>query len=145
MKLFVSEIIDQLGTIDSFEKRVEHLKSNTSKCLRTILKYAFDSSLSPDVKELPEYKADDVPIDFAYNDLHSVYSRLYLFFDKSVSKDSKRNHLLLGILESLPKEEAEVFAGAATQSLKKKYLTEFLVRKAFPRLLSEEPNGKVSN
>ena len=51
--------------------------------------------------------------------------------------EKRKNEILIQILESLEEKEADVFIGVLKKDLKVPYLTEALVREAFPELLPQ--------
>tara|TARA_Y100000004_G_C8916814_1_gene413468 strand:- start:763 stop:1209 length:447 start_codon:yes stop_codon:yes gene_type:complete len=143
MRKYISEILEELGYVEPFAERVLYLQGWANTALRNTLKYAFDKNLKPDVTEIPEYKEDDSPIDLSYNNIYTIHKQYYLFFDNNL-RDNVRNKRLRGLLETTSEDEAEVLKQVVLQNLNYKHLTEKLVRKAFPNLLTEKSDGPES-
>ncbi len=125
----------------SFNDRLEHLRKHDSKMLRNVLAYGFDSSHVPDIKTIPEYKPDDSPLTMSYNNFWTMHSQLFRFFNGAMD-EKRRIRKLRGYLETMTEQEAKLLEEIVLQKVSRKYLTEFLVRKAFPNLLAENKNDK---
>jgi hypothetical protein len=138
IKPTLPEIFDEISQTNSINERVRILKDNKSPELMSVLKYSFDQTLERGFDTIPEYKADDAPLGYSYNKLVKSYRKFPFFFGKSKhSNHQKRTLALVRILENTHYREAEIFAETVTQTLKRKNLTEFLVRKSFPSLLPD--------
>tara|TARA_Y100000004_G_scaffold13116_1_gene14002 strand:- start:372 stop:821 length:450 start_codon:yes stop_codon:yes gene_type:complete len=138
---YISEIFKDLASIDSFSERVKYIRRWSTPQLQKTLRYAFDKSLVRDVQEIPEYKEDDSPIGMSYNNTMTASRLYYMFFNGEMKDEGKRNRRLVGLLETTNKEEADIIKQVVLQNLNMKHLTEKLVRKAFPHLLTEKNNG----
>lgn len=139
MKL-VSEIFNEIEQRESREDIISVLRFNSSWHLRHILLSTFHPNVEFVIKQIPAYTPTDAPDGFGYTSLAQELTRVYLFqkdnpkVSPSLTQERKEE-LLIQILESLDKTEAEVFANMIMRDLKVKGLTYDIVKEAFPDLL----------
>ena len=134
------EVFDELETKTKKSDKIAVLKSNESYALKNVLKGSFDPNIQFVFDKPVKYKPSDSPAGLAYSSIHQELGRAYIF-EKNSPKVSpnltqqRKEHILIQILESLEKREAEIFHAMILKKLKVKGLTYDLVREAFPGLL----------
>lgn len=108
----------------------------------------------PEVKfypiDLKDYKPSDAPPGMGYGSLSQEIQRVYIFQNpegmikdvwrpfqpkQTLLSEERRYELLLQILESFERHEADVFIGMLKKNLNVKGLTSKIVKEAFPGLL----------
>lgn len=143
----ISTILDEVSAEKSINEKVRILQENDSSALRTILVFA----LHPDAKWLlPKGKVPYKSIAALENDtlLYSEARRLYLFLEGGNPnlQQTRREHLFIQLMESLPPAEAKLLEMVKDKKLPKG-ITPFLVNKAFGDLIpvetTEEKNEQV--
>jgi|APCry1669189369_1035219.scaffolds.fasta_scaffold26911_3 hypothetical protein len=141
MKRFTYEILEKIENASSKEERKKILAENDSAWFRTYLKCAFDPNIQFYAEKFPDqYKEPkDVLPGISYSDIQSEIKRVYLFQKGHPTADSltesKRNILLIQMLEMFEPREAVAFFKMLTKDLKTKGLTYKLVEETFPGLL----------
>ncbi len=136
----VYEILDEFVKIEGRENKKNFLRENAAHHFLQVLKYTFDPSYKFYINEFPKnYKKPDTFPGIRYAGIESAIRRAYLFLKGNVVADalneSKREQLLLQIIESFEPREAEIFVNMMKKDLKTKYLTYNLVKETFPNLL----------
>ncbi len=112
------------------------MRENDHPRFREFLVLAFTDKVEFDV-EIPPYRPALEPagLNFAY--LDTEISKLYRFIKNHPKRPDgltpqKQKQLLLVVLESLHKDEAELLVNLIKRDLGVKYLTKNLVMEAFP-------------
>lgn len=136
----IYEVFDDFKAAKTRQERIGVLQRNDTYALRNVLFGAFVPDLKFTVKKVPEYKKIDVPPGMSYSHMTEALSRVYLFVEGNKRRpeglsEKRETELLIQLLESLEPKEAEVFANMIHKDLKVSYLTEAIVREAFPDLL----------
>jgi hypothetical protein len=113
-------------------KRFEH------PTFKQFLNYAFNPEIKFDV-EIPDYKASYDPAGLNVMYLDDELARVYRFIVGHPKRaagltSKKQTELLLVILESLHKDEAELYVRMLRKDLKIPFLTKKLVKEVYPDL-----------
>ena len=138
----IYEVFDDFKKAKTKEERLAVLRNNDSWALKNVLMGTFHPSINYVIKKIPQYKSETAPAGLAYNHMTDALGKVYLFVEghPKVSPDLKmqrKEQLLIQILESLEKNEAEVFANMLKKDLKIPHLTAKLANEAFPGLLPQ--------
>lgn len=138
----IYEVFDDFKNAKTKEERLAILRSNDSWALKNVLMGTFHPKVQFVIKKIPKYNSVQTPVGFAYNHISDALSKVYLFTEghPKVSPNltiQRKEQLLIQILESLEKGEAEVYTNMLKKDLKVPHLTSKLVNEAFPGLLPE--------
>lgn len=137
-KLSMSEILEGINEVKTFEERVQVLRNNSERSLNTLLLFTFDGlpwALSPEDIRTLKYKvpsADDDVFIHGTN-LHQEAKRFYIFRLDTLPR-LRALHLLAEMLENLHPDEGEILKGMMLGSLPYENITKQLVAAAFPDL-----------
>lgn len=132
MKKLICEIIDEFKAAQTRVEKVYVLQKNDCSDLRLFF-YLLYGPMKFDV-QIPEYRPAPEPIGMNWTYLHSELKKLGRFADTTQLPPEKKTSLLLVILESLYKDEAELLVGLLKKDLGIKYLTPKVVKEAFEDL-----------
>lgn len=136
----VYEIFEEVSKTNSKNEKMQILRNNATYALKNVLKGTFDPNISFVFDKIPEYKPSDAPPGLGYSSIHQELGRVYLF-ERNSPKVSpsltmkRKEEILIQMLESLEKREAEVFANMLLKKQRVKGLTYNLVKETFPDLL----------
>ncbi len=138
----IYEVFDEFKKAKTKEERLAVLRNNDSWALKNVIMGAFHPDVKFVIKKIPEYRQVQTPVGFAYNHMTDALSKVYLFMEghPKVSPNltmQRKEQLLIQILESLEKNEADVYANMIKKDLKVPHLTAKLANEAFPGLLPE--------
>jgi hypothetical protein len=135
------EIFDEVEKSSSSKDDVVNiLRENTSYCLRSVLQGMFHPNIEFVIDRVPPYKPSDSPIGLGLTSIYYEIDRTYIFeknnarVDANLSYDRKEQ-ILIQILESLEKQEAEIYLMMLQKKPNVKGLTYDVVKEAFPNLL----------
>ena len=138
-KKLISEVLQEAAELKTRVEKIEHLRNNNSKPLRTILKGSFDPSIQFILPEgEPPYRKDDAPKGPEYLTLYKGHRRVKYFFKGPTAlaqKAIRRESMFISLLESLHAEDAEMLCLAKDKKLKITGITKKLVSDAFPNLI----------
>jgi len=131
-----SEIFEEFQKAETKEARLNVLKKYDHPRFREFLIYAFNPSIKFDA-EIPKYRPAQEPAGLNFTYLISEVPKLYRFIVNHPKRPAgltaeKQKQLLLVILESLHKDEAELLVKLIQKKLDIKYLTLNLVKEAYP-------------
>lgn len=137
--LFVSEVFDNIDNLKTDDEKAAWLVKNHSKALETVLFYMFSNTVEFYRNSPPAYKPNTVPVDLGHATLDMALDRVYLFIlghpkTSPNLTSTKKDILLIQLLESMSWKEAEVFIRMITKKAPIG-LNEQIVRKAYPKLL----------
>lgn len=139
MQLNMYEVFDGFKKEKSEKTRVEYLRKHNTTTLATVLQLAFDPNFKFTTSKTPEYKRDSAPAGMSMSNMPMVIRKAYLFLEghpkRPILTKQKEEVLLIQILESLEEKEADIWMRMMKKDLGIPYLTENVVRKAFPNLL----------
>ena len=135
--------------ISELFKEFEKLKSKKEKCgflwdhkkngiLTAVLQGAFDPSIKWHITDIPKYTSDAAPLGLNPSSLFDVIPKCTIFaigHPKGEGvKPSRMKELLIQVLESMHKDESDLYVGMLKKKLKVKGLTESMVLEVFPDL-----------
>lgn len=134
-KLFF-EILDEFQKAETKAERIAVLKKYDDPRFRTFLVYALEPTIQFDV-EIPNYRPAVEPAGLNFTYLDSEMPKAYRFIKDHQNRpvgltQEKQRSLLVVILESLHKDEAELFVKMIKKDLGIKHLTKKLVQEAYP-------------
>ncbi len=134
-----SEILEEFQNVTTKQERLAILKKYDHPRFRIFLQAAFNPSIEFEV-EIPPYRPAIEPAGLNFTYLDAEMIKLYRFVKNHPSKPAgltkeKQKQLLLVILESLHKDEADLLTKVIRKKLDVKFLTPALVNEAFPGLL----------
>ena len=134
-KLF-SEILDEFSKAGTKKDRVEILKKYDHPMFRSFLILAFNKDIPFDV-EIPNYRPAPEPAGLNFTYLDMEMPKMYRFIkghpERSPNLSSqKQKSLLVVILESLHKDEADLMVKMFNKKLDIKFLTPALIKDAYP-------------
>lgn len=110
------------------------LQKYDTKALRQFFELLYDDNVEFDV-EIPDYRpsVDPAGLNFAY--LHGETAKLYRFIKgdsrSTMLTPKRKKQIMLIILESLHKDEAEILVGLLKKDIGIMHLTKSLVNDAF--------------
>ena len=133
-----SEIFEDFDKCSTKAERLAVLQKNGQKNFLEFLVAAFNSNIVFDV-DIPKYRPAPEPAGLNYTYLSSEVTKLYRFVKDHPARSEnlsaeKKNSLLVVILESLHKDEAELLVKLINKNLEVKFLTKNLVKEAFPEI-----------
>lgn len=131
-----SEILQSFEQAQTRKEKIDILRKNGNARFIDFLRYAFDPKIEFDV-EIPKYKPSISPAGLNDCYLHQEVPKLYRFIKDDPRRPAglsgkKQQNLLTPILEGLHKDEADLLCRLMKKDLKIKFLTENLVKEAFP-------------
>lgn len=134
------EIFRDFERAPSKTAKIAVLHKNNRPALLDVLQGAFHPNINFTVKSKPSYRRSDAPPGMGYSSIDVEMRRAYLFVEGSDRappdlKDTRRQEILIQILEALEAPEADVFMNMILKDLKVKGLTYKIVQEAFPGLL----------
>lgn len=137
--MLYSEILEEFSRAKSKQERIQILLKYGDKRFKTFLQASFNPNIKFDVK-IPEYRPAPEPAGLNYTYLDSEMDKLYRFVENHPHRpeglsQEKQTQLLLVILESLHKDEAELMVKMFNKNLDVKFLTVGLVKETFPELI----------
>ena len=136
MQLLISEILDKVSKLKTKKEKVAWLKDQNTDGLRVVIKSSFD----PKIKWLlPEgdvpFRRNDAPAGTEHTDLHMESRKLYHFIEGGNYDitQTKRETLVIQVLEGLQESDADVLVAAKEKSLHRKFkgLSDNVVKEAF--------------
>lgn len=134
-----SEIFEEFSKATNKQERIAVLRKYDNRSFREFLIAAFHPRIQFDVGPMP-YRPAPEPAGLNYTYLDMEMNKLYRFVNFHPAKPKeltleKQKQLLVGILESLHKDEAELLNGVMKKDIGVKYLTVNLINEAFPNLI----------
>jgi hypothetical protein len=138
MDYLYSEILDLFQKAETRKDKIAVLKRFEHPTFKQFLNYAFNPEIKFDV-EIPDYKASYDPAGLNVMYLDDELARVYRFIVGHPKRaagltSKKQTELLLVILESLHKDEAELYVRMLRKDLKIPFLTKKLVKEVYPDL-----------
>lgn len=134
-----SEIIEQFEQAETRKEKIEVLREHGTPRFREFLRCAFSPSVVFDV-EVPQYKPSIAPAGLNDCYLHQEMAKIHRFIVDDPKRTpglsgKKQQNLLIPILEGLHKDEADLMIRLINKKLNVKFLTENLVKEAFPDIV----------
>jgi hypothetical protein len=138
MEYLYSEILDMFQKAETRKDKIAVLKRFEHPTFKKFLDYAFNPEIKFDV-EIPEYKSSHDPAGLNVMYLDDELARVYRFIVGHPKRAAgltpkKQTELLLVILESLHKDEAELYVRMLKKDLKIPFLTKKLLKEVYPDL-----------
>jgi hypothetical protein len=136
--LLFSEILELFEKAETRKEKIAVLQKYGSLAFQEFLCATFHPQITFDVG-VPQYRPSIEPAGLNYSYLHNEMSKMYRFIVNHPKRSAnltgkKQTQLLVVILESLHKDEAELLVKMFKKDLGVKYLTLQIVREAFPNL-----------
>lgn len=134
-----SEVIEEFEKETTKQGRIAILRKYDHPDFREFLRAAFNPNIHFDV-EVPKYRPAQEPAGLNFTYLNLEMRKLYRFVKnhparpQGLTKD-KQKQLLLVILESLHKDEAEILVRLINKKLEVKFLSSNLINEALPGTL----------
>lgn len=134
-----SEIMEEFSEATTKHERVKVLLKYGDKRFQTFLQAVFHKGIKFDVI-VPQYRPAPEPAGLNYTYLDTEMDKLYRFVQNHPNRpegltSEKQTQLLLVILESLHKDEAELMIKMFNKDIGVKHLTHNLVNEVFPGIL----------
>jgi len=134
--ILYSEIFTEFNKATTKAERLAVLRKYDHPRFREFLKYAFNPNVKFDV-EVPRYRPAVEPAGLNFTYLSTEVTKFYRFIVGHPKRPAgltpqKQKQLLLVVLESLHKDEAEILVRLIKGDIDIKYLTLNLVSEAYP-------------
>ena len=132
------ELFEEAQNAKTRDERITLFKENDTFVLRTILQLAYNKSIELDFPSgAPPFNANTNPTGLEPVRLKNVIKPLGNCVKGNKIAGFKKEKILISILESIHKKDADIIIAAKDKKLDKLYskITENLVEKTFPALL----------
>ncbi len=134
-----TEVIAEFEQATTRQERINVLRKYDHPRFRTFLQVLFKPEVEFDVM-IPTYRPAPEPAGLNYTYLDAEMLKIYRFIKNHPNRPQgltaeKQSQLLLVILESLHKDEAELLTKVIRKKLEVKFLTPNLINDAFPNLI----------
>jgi hypothetical protein len=134
-----SEIITEFESASTKQERISVLRKYDHPRFRTFLQAAFNPNIEFDVP-IPKYRPAIEPAGLNFTYLDAEMQKIYRFVKNHPAKPEgltpeKEKQLLLVVLESLHKDEADLLVRVLQKKLEVKFLTPNLINEAMPGIL----------
>jgi len=131
------EIFAEFQKAPTRKEKIDVLRRYDSGRFREFLFLMFSPNVEFDVEIPKTYKVNPEPEGMTMSTLHIEVSRLYRFVKGHPKKavgltGEKQQNLLINVLESIHKDEAELLIKVMKREAKIPYLTAQIVKEAFP-------------
>jgi len=131
-----SEVLEEFEKAETKNDRLAVLRKYDHPRFREFLIYALNTKIEFDV-EVPKWRPAVEPAGLNYTYLESEIPKLYRFVKNHPQRpeglsQEKQKQLLVVVLESLHKDEAQILADMITRKFKVNNLTKKLVQEAYP-------------
>jgi hypothetical protein len=134
-EILYSEIFDEYNKEDTREGKIKVLRKYDTERFRVFFQYLYSPRVIFDV-EIPQYRPSTEPAGLNWTYMESEIVKLYRFIKDHPRRTNvppeKLKSLLLVVLESLHKDEAEILVKLMKKDLGIPYLTPLMVEEAFP-------------
>jgi len=146
MLISVAEVFDEVASVKTRKERLAILAKNDCRAVRACLKAQFDPTIQfVDLGKKLEYEPDHAPFGHNPSTIHMEFKKFYIFMEGPTRLTiERRRQLLCQICEALHPDEAKVYVACVRKKLKRRGLTEKLVREAYPGLLPTPTPDKAS-
>ena len=138
MNADVYEILGQANLVEEVDKQAHGLKvyNDRNGAVSKVLKWAFDENINSTLPEGPTpYGKNESPAtDLTETSLRFEH-KLFKYFVTEELPQTKRESLWIGMLEGIPKREAEMMDLIHQGKFPFKNISEEAVKTAFPQLL----------
>jgi hypothetical protein len=142
MEYLYSEIIDLFEKAPTKKEKIEVLKRFEHPTFKEFFNYTFNPDVVFDV-QIPEYKSSVEPAGLNTAYLDAELGRTYRFIVGHPKRANgltprKQTELLLILLETLHKDEADLYVRMLKKDLKIKFLTKKFIKEVYPDLPFED-------
>jgi hypothetical protein len=142
MEYLYSEIFDMFQKAETRKEKINVLKKFEHPTFKEFLNFVFNPDIKFDV-EIPNYKPSFDPAGLNVMYLDDEIKRTYRFIVGHPKRPpglqpKKQTELLLMVLESLHRDEADLFVKMLNKDLKIPFLTKKLVKEVYPDLPFQE-------
>ena len=139
-EILYSEILEQFTHAKTKEEKLHILRRNDDPRFRFFLELALNPNVEWDIQLPYKYRPAVEPAGLNYAYLDTEIPKMYRFIENHRLRPAgltgkKQSSLLLVILESLHKDEADLLTRLIQKNLGIKHLTSKLVQETFPGLL----------
>jgi len=138
MQLSVSEILDKASKMKTKDEKVQWLKKNEARAIKTVLKAMYDPTLKCLLPEgAPPYKPSEYVDDQGM--LFSNSRRIPYFYEGQGTnvQPIRRETIFIELLESVNKDDAVLLINMKDKK-RIKGLTVKTINEAFPNLITED-------
>lgn len=139
--LLPHEVFSNVQKIEDRDQRIDYLKKNGYKQVKTILQLAYNDKVELDFPEgAPPYKEND-EVRFPIVSMNRVFKNIGNCTKQAKYSKIRKERWFIGILETLSAEDAKILIAAKDGKLStfadKKYskITKSLVKDTFPEIL----------
>ena len=139
--LLPHEVFSNVQKIEDRDQRIDYLKKNAYKQVKTILQLAYNDKVELDFPEgAPPYKEND-EVRFPIVSMNRVFKNIGNCTKQVKYSKIRKERWFIGILETLSAEDAKILIAAKDGKLStfadKKYskITKSLVKDTFPEIL----------
>lgn len=131
------EIFDEFQKAPTRKEKIAVLQKYDNGRLREFLFFMFSPNIIFDVEIPKTYKVNPEPAGLTMSTLHMEVTRLYRFIQGHPKRaagltGTKQQNLLINVLESIHKDEAELLIKMMKREVKIPYLTLQIVKEAYP-------------
>lgn len=131
-----SEVLEEFQKAETKADRIAVLQKYDHPRFREFLVYALDTNIKFDT-EIPEWRPAVEPAGLNFTYLENEVPKLYRFIENHPKRPEglspeKQKRLLVIVLESLYKDEAQILADVISRKFKVNNLTKKLVQEAYP-------------
>jgi hypothetical protein len=138
MEYLYSEILELFQKAETRKDKIEVLKRFGNPTFKEFLNYTFNPEVKFDV-EIPQYKSSRDPAGLNLTYFDDELKRTYRFIVGHPKRagsltPKKQKELLTILLETLHKDEADLYVKMLRKDLKVPFLTKKLVKEVFPDL-----------
>ena len=139
MTKYISELFKEFDKLKSRREKLGFLWDHKENGILTaVLQGAFDPNIQWKITDIPKYTPAIEPLGLNPSSLLNTIPKCTIFaigHPKSASVKKKRMiELLIQVLESMHKDESDLYVGMLKKKLKVKGLTESMVLEAIPNL-----------
>jgi hypothetical protein len=135
MKLMISEILEQVSNAKSETDKINILRKNYSPALEDVLYWAYSPNIIFYTKSVPPYTPDQSPEGLSLTSLYNEHKRFYMFLKNSKIDSSRKNILLIQMLESLGVKEAKILEQIINKNIV--VISKELAERAYPGLFNK--------
>ena len=132
-----SEIFEDFQNATTRDAKIAVLRKNDHPRFQLFFMYLYSPQVEFDI-EIPSYRPAIEPAGLNWTYLDTEVSKLYRFIkghkQRTNVEPKKLRGLLIGALESLHKDEAELLVKLMQKDLDIKYLNPKIVKEAFPNI-----------
>ena len=139
MTKYISELFKEFEKLKSRREKLGFLTEHKNNDIfKAVLQGTFDPNIQWHITDIPDYTPDVAPIGLNPTSLLNTIPKCTIFaigHPKGEGvKPARMKELLIQVLESMHKDESDLYVGMLKKKLKVKGLTESIVLEVFPDL-----------